>query len=580
MGTKVSVTENTFISAEHLKTAKYGKLRMLNPVDSSRGSHRRAEWLCDCGRIAVIEVCGVATGHTSTCGKCELLTAEHFRNTKYGSLKLKFPKDLMPRSKVKLDWMCDCGRETKIQVTSVVSGHTKKCGKCSILPIEYFQKKHGKLKMITPREFHKFSHAKVPWQCDCGNIVTKKVWLIATGHTSSCGACNIKPPEFWSSTRYGQLTMANPQFITPGSNIKVDWKCTCGGTLNSTICAVTAGHTVRCGQCRSRATEWYEKNKQTIRSLKTPFAASSIPPGWIRPVADVKGYDKPFKALCGACGAEYSPIWGNMVKGSSLTCGCVSNHISSAQYNITSWIKSLGLEAVMEHSVGKCKYDIFVPDKNLLIEYQGLRWHSMPGAKRRDFQKYQAAIDSGFDFISIFEDEWLLKREQVKHLLKSRLLSSKLTLDDYEVLIISQDEADSFYNEFHRSGGCIATIHYGVLSDGKLIAVASFKDLHHGSWELVRMVSDSDYAADNACRQILSVFIQRHNPLSITTFSNNRVSDGEIYKSLGFTLVEELPQDNYLVKSNGGPRHHKNKLTRGLRKIWNIGSKRWTLHVN
>jgi hypothetical protein len=49
---------------------------------------------------------------------------------KYGSLRLKVPG--IDSGNRKVCWICDCGRETLLQYTRVVSGLVTSCGKCAV----------------------------------------------------------------------------------------------------------------------------------------------------------------------------------------------------------------------------------------------------------------------------------------------------------------------------------------------------------------------------------------------------------------------------------------------------------------
>lgn len=573
---------------------------MASPADSSRGSHRKVEWLCDCGRTTVVAVCSVVSGNTSSCRRCGLLTADFLRTAKYGSLRMEDPCDMMPGSRKKVPWNCDCGRRRSVKFHDVVRGHTTTCGRCSVLSADHFRTaKYGSLRMASPAAAHSASHDEAEWLCDCGQTTVRQVCLVTSGHTSSCGRCNVRPPEFWAGAEFGRLTMSVPQALSPGSNREVEWTCRCGGTLTSNAYAVTSGRTVRCGQCRSMAVGWYEVNRDAIRSLRTPFLASEIPPGWLAALEDVSAHSRPFRAVCGACGSEYSPRWGNVVRGLSLTCGCASNHVSGGQREMASWIEGLGLEVSMEHRAGPFKYDLYVPSKNLLIEYHGLRWHSQPGSRRRDVTKYRNAVDSGHDFIALFEDEWIFGRRKVEQLLKSRLSRSEATSvrpSDCEVHVVSHQDVSPFYDRLHYIGACRAKVHYGVFLSGKAVAAASFGNPTRQSkhpWELLRMVSDPDYRVHGIWSKILSVFIRDHRPSSVVSFSDNRLFDGRTYGKIGFKLDGEVRPNYYWVK--GQKRFHKSGLRKrgidrrspltegqlregqGYRRIWDLGKKRWVI---
>lgn len=593
---------STFLSAEYFRTTKFGSLRMLNPMDSSRGSHRKTEWQCDCGRTTIVAVCSVVSGNTLSCRKCGLLLADTLHKTKYGNLRMVSPCDMMPGSRKKVLWDCDCGRQRSIKFYDVVRGHTTTCGRCSMLSTEHFRTtKFGSLKMISPNDFHLSSHEEVEWLCDCGQVTIRQVGLVTSGHTSSCGKCNLKTQEYWALTEFGHLTMSKPETMSPGSNQEIEWKCRCGGTLVSNVYSVTSGRTVRCGLCRSKVTDWYTLNKNTLRSLKTPFQASEIPSGWITALESVRTHSKPFRAKCGACGSEYTPRWGNIVRGSSLTCGCVSNHVSGGQREIANWLENLDLDVEIEHRIGIYKYDLYIPSVSLLIEYHGLRWHSNPGSKHRDLIKYQNAVENGYDFIAVFEDEWIFGRDKVKQLLKNRVLQSKVKSvrpSSCEIRSVSHQDVTPFYDKFHYIGTCRAKVHYGVFLDNEMIAAASFghptRQSNH-EWELLRMASDSDHRIHGIWSKILTVFISNYRPSSIVSFSDNRLFNGRTYKKIGFKLDGELRPDYYWVK--GQKRFHKSGLrkkgvektlaltegqlreSQGYRRIWDLGKKRWVINL-
>lgn len=586
------------LSAEYFRTAKFGKLRMKEPTDSSRGSHRKVAWLCDCGRETEVAVCTVVRGNTSSCRKCDMLTAEHMASARFGKLRMKDPADLMPGSRKKVAWLCDCGQEAMIQPLSVTSGHTSSCGKCNRMVAKDLVKRcFGKLRMSVPKDILPGSHEVVEWVCDCGNVTERPIHLVLSGHTSSCGRCNVIPATSWAESEYGFLTMESPEDLSPGSNKKVWWRCRCGGRLESNVHAVTSGRTTRCGQCQSRASDWYEANKERIRSLKTPFSATEIPSGWIVPLSDVAGYEKPFRALCGACRGEYAPMWQNVCRGKSLTCGCASNHISRTQRDIARFVEGLGFRVFTEHRVRSLKYDIFVPDGNLLIEYHGLRWHAASHSKTRDLRKYEVALDSGFDFVSLFEDEWSESRPVLENLLRNRLGKSSAASvrpSRCEFGLVGREEVFRLYEAYHYLGPCFAKVHYGVRHEGRIIAAASFgapvRQSSH-PWELLRMASDPAFRVHGVWNKIMRMFVREHSPKSVVSFSDNRLFSGRVYESIGFRLDGEVPPDYYWVKA--GRRFNKSGMRKrpeerdsgltevglreaeGYRRVWDLGKKRW-----
>lgn len=59
-------------SKEWWAIQKFGKLRLKDPVDMNTGSHRKIEFVCECGNSKQIVVKDVIDGKTRSCGKCKL----------------------------------------------------------------------------------------------------------------------------------------------------------------------------------------------------------------------------------------------------------------------------------------------------------------------------------------------------------------------------------------------------------------------------------------------------------------------------------------------------------------------------
>ena len=64
--------------------------------------------------------------------------------------------------------------------------------------------------------------------------------------------------------------------------------------------------------------------------------------------------------------------------------------------------------------------DIYIPSKNIAIEYYGIYWHSeLYVDKDYHLNKTELCNDKGVKLIHIFEDEWVNKQDIVKSRLKN-----------------------------------------------------------------------------------------------------------------------------------------------------------------
>jgi very-short-patch-repair endonuclease len=326
-------------------------------------SCKRGLFLCDCGKLTTKRLSHVLTGATTSCGRCNEISADDMMGMEFGHLMQKVPKDTLPGSNEKDYFTCDCGREIYVQICKVFNGHI-----------------------------------------------------------TNCSRCNEISADDMMGMEFGHLMQKVPKATPPGSNKKDDFICDCGRTSRKTVQKVFSGHTTSCGDCGLIVKQWYQKNEREIRKAKTP-----IEPGYFHdcPIIflDVMTNTKaPVPAICPVCKKEYYPRWENIRLGGSLTCVCVHDRVSRQAVEISSFVQSLGFETEFEYKVGKMSFDIFVIGKNLLIEYDGSHWHKTDEKKLKDADKHLKAIKLGFKCLRIQESEWKKEnRENVKKQLASLL---------------------------------------------------------------------------------------------------------------------------------------------------------------
>jgi|WetSurMetagenome_2_1015567.scaffolds.fasta_scaffold18500_2 hypothetical protein len=350
------------LSEEDMKVRKFGKLRMKDPKMITSGSGKKEVWVCDCGKSISTRIIDVILGHTTSCGRCNEISAEEMKTRKFGKLRMKDPKAILPGSNKKEVWICDCGKET----------------------------------LVSPSQ-------------------------VTLNRTSSCGRCNEISAEEMKTRKFGRLRMKDPKAILPNIIKKEIWTCDCGGETLASPNSVTSGNTKSCGRCKEIVQSWYIKNKDEIRSLKCPINPSEFPSGGLRPLGTIENVTDPFKAKCVLCGKIYYPRFDGVRLNKSMTCGCSSYRVSSAQKNISLFIESLDIITELEYEVNGLSYDIFIPSANLLIEYNGLRWHQGIESRERDQRKYRNAF--GYSYLMIFEDEWSYNQDKVKIFFETNLLN-------------------------------------------------------------------------------------------------------------------------------------------------------------
>jgi hypothetical protein len=270
-------------------------------------------------------------------------------------------------------------------------------------------------------------------------------------------------------------------------------------------------------------------------------------------------------------------------------------------------ISSLKFESIRIE--GK-EIDIFNKDKNIGIEYCGLFWHNEDSPEPRDknyhYNKYKLCESKNIRLITIFEDEWIYKKQQCKNYIRSIFVKfeKKIFARKCEIKEINNEISNNFYNQYHIQGKPNNTkVSFGLYYKEELLAVMSLGRHHRKSEDIIlnRLCFKDNHQIIGGASKLLNaciVWCKKNNINKIVTWSDNRWSKGKIYEKMNFSLSKDLGPDYSYVnlnkrncrlskqsqkKSNTKcPKNmtekewaKKNKFSR----IWDCGKKRWTFIV-
>lgn len=232
--------------------------------------------------------------------------------------------------------------------------------------------------------------------------------------------------------------------------------------------------------------------------------------------------------------------------------------------------------------------DIWLPARNLAIEYCGLWWHSEgklgKRARRRHVDKLEACEKLGIRLVTVFSDEWQFKKEVVKNYLKAILGLKTKTIGarQTQVIIPTRTRAQDFF-DIHHLQGAAGNRFYGLEDkSGQLVAVASFdvakrsRRATTGSrmWELTRYCVRGGTNVPGGLSKLLKIFIRDYQPQSIVSYSDRRWSVGALYKAVGFRHDGRCPP-NYTYFHRGGRGNRKGKSHYTKIKLMALGAKSW-----
>ena len=228
------------------------------------------------------------------------------------------------------------------------------------------------------------------------------------------------------------------------------------------------------------------------------------------------------------------------------------------EYEIEQFIKSLGFLVTTNNRkiLGGKELDIFVDNKNIAIEHNGIFWHSESNGKDKNYHlnKTIQCQEKGIQLIHVFESEWLEKQEIVKSIIAAKLgkFKTRLFARNCAVREIDNDIKNSFLNENHSQGEDKSTINIGLFYNTELVSVMTFGNSRYNKkyeYEMHRFCTKIGYQIIGGASKLWSYFVKNHNPKSVITYADRRYSDGTFYEKIGFKKIG-ISKPNYFYFKN------------------------------
>jgi len=252
--------------------------------------------------------------------------------------------------------------------------------------------------------------------------------------------------------------------------------------------------------------------------------------------------------------------------------------------------------------------DIFIPKKNIAIEFCGLYWHSeITGGKDSNYHlnKLKLCNEKNIRLITIFSDEWENKQEIVKNRLKHvlgfehKICSARQT----EIRPISSELYSLFVDQHHIQGSIASKIKLGAFYKDQLVAAMGLgarrrnlgvKNTRLGDYEMLRFCSKGHIPGVGS--KLFKYFVDNHSPNQVTSYADRRWGEGEFYRHLGFEFVSSTPpgyfytndykkrhnrfafRKDVIVREMGGDPNKtewENMQEMGWDRIWDCGTNKW-----
>ena len=246
-------------------------------------------------------------------------------------------------------------------------------------------------------------------------------------------------------------------------------------------------------------------------------------------------------------------------------CPICGNNMSLAEKEIEDYVKSFGVktETKIRGILSNNKeIDILMPELNLGIEYNGLKWHSDEFKdKNYHLNKTEECKKLGIRLVHIFEDEWINKKEIIKSIIRNIIGKTENKIYARKCIIqnVNDNEKKEFLEKNHIQGNVNSQINLGLYHDGELVSLmcigkprinlgrkASLED----EYELLRFCNKLNTNIVGGASKLFKYFITNYSPTLITSYCDYRWSIGNMYETLGFTLSHHSQPNYYYIIGN------------------------------
>lgn len=291
-------------------------------------------------------------------------------------------------------------------------------------------------------------------------------------------------------------------------------------------------------------------------------------------------------------------------------CFPISENSSISQIELFNFINENYKGLILQNDKNIIKpyeIDVYLPELNIGFEFNGVFWHSN---KFKDdkyhYKKNKLSLENSVKLYTIWEDDWNTKKEICKSFILNKLKKSKVKIGARKTNIkeVNYLESKKFLDENHLQGDVKSSIRIGLYSNNELISIITFSKLrlplnrklnnNTGVYELTRFCNKINHNVIGGASKLLNYFINKYNPIEIQTYSDNLISEGDLYRKLGFNYIHES-EPGYWYVVNGIREHRfnwrKQKLVKmgydkekteneimlelGFWRIYNAGNKKW-----
>ena len=250
---------------------------------------------------------------------------------------------------------------------------------------------------------------------------------------------------------------------------------------------------------------------------------------------------------------EYKSILGVFNNNKIYCPKCTKHNLSIGENNLFEFVSSLiDKNNIIRNSFqvldSKKQLDIYIPSKNLAIEYNGLYWHSTEFRdKNYHIEKTLECKNKNIRLIHVFENDWLNKQEIIKSIISSALgiYKEKIYARKCNIKELSNEQYKDFLNNNHIQGYCKTKIKLGLFYNNELVSCIGIGKSRYkkSEIELIRFCNKLNTKIPGA----LSKLIKYSGVKNLISYVDLKYFTGSGYEKCGFELLERTKPNYFYV---------------------------------
>lgn len=375
------------------------------------------------------------------------------------------------------------------------------------------------------------------------------------------------------------------------NHTKVTIKCNdCGYVCTKSLYRIYELGCTKCNRKVPRVNTW---NKVSPEHFKEQF--DKVTNGEYTLLSDYISAEDKITVKHNVCGHIWN-VTARQFYSNGSRCPLCAKRISHYENDIVEYIKSFytgEIQTNVRNVIPPYELDIYIPEKNVAIEFNGTYWHSsLQKDKDYHYKKSSLCEEKGIRLIHIWEYEWNDDRQQpiLKNIIRSALgcTENKVYARKCSIKEVPSNQMRKFFNDNNIQGFRPGKFSICLIYDDEIVMAYQMGNAFFGKgkyeWEVIRGATKLNTTVVGGASKIWKYFVDKYKPKSCVYYIDYNYFNGKSILKLSdkFKYATSQPSfKNYWVAEdkvkNRDPGH--NKEIRELEKqglvvpIYNAGTK-------